>query len=54
MTKLEKVEREIEQHRESNCRACTRAVQDVTAPNCPIAQELYREAREAFRRGRRR
>jgi hypothetical protein len=37
-------------HLASDCPACLRAVEDLTAPACPRMVALGREAREALRR----
>jgi hypothetical protein len=54
MTRLEKIEQQMDDHRASNCAACRKSVTDVAAPACSIMVELNREARELSRRKARR
>ena len=54
MSKLQKLEREMEAHQQTNCAACRKSVMDVTAPTCPIMVELNQQAREASRKAKRR
>jgi hypothetical protein len=53
MNKLQKIEREMENHRATNCADCRRSVTSVTAPTCPTMLELNREARAASRKAKR-
>lgn len=53
MNRLQKLERKIETHRQSNCADCRKSITDVTAPTCPVLLDLNQRAREASRKARR-
>lgn len=52
MSKLQQIEREIEQHiqRPNHCGSCLKSITDVTAPACDVLVELNRQAQEVSER----
>ncbi len=50
MTKLEQIEKQIDDHVAGFCQLCANAINRVNAPACPFLVDLNREARQAYRK----
>jgi hypothetical protein len=50
MSKLERIEKQIDDHIAAHCQLCLNAIRRVDAPACPFLLELNNEAREVYRK----